>query len=285
MTLRVAPAAVATADALPEIVALMQRVFPRERPWGPDLEWQYLRNPSGPARYVNAYGDSGALIAHYALLPLPPLLDSPLSFGGTYLSFNVAADPTAAVPGLMVATTRALYKSLQSDGRVLILGVANENSAQGFVKMLAFRQLGALSLTVHAPNTLPAIDVPRALAADAAQVAWRAARPGVAASVDPSRGAVLARLRHRGVPIDAVLTTGLSPELIRGLALPRASGWVPRLYAGFGGRVGRGLPVPERLRPSPLAYIFRVLGDKDAAEPIHRLLLTRRFEFFDFDVV
>ena len=87
---------------------------------------------------------------------------------------------------------------------------------------------------------------------------------------------------HQGY---AVLTTGLSPELIRGLALPRASGWVPRLYAGFGGRVGRGLPVPERLRPSPLAYIFRVLGDKDAAEPIHRLLLTRRFEFFDFDVV
>jgi len=285
MTLRVAPAAVATADALPEIVALMQRVFPRERPWGPDLAWQYLRNPSGPARYVNAYADSGVLIAHYALLPLPPLLDSPVSFVGTYLSFNVAADPTAAVPGLMVATTRALYKSLQSEGRVLILGVANENSAQGFVKMLAFRQLGALSLTVHAPNTLPAVDTPRALRVDAAQVAWRAARPGVPASVDSRTGAVMVRLRHRGMPIDAVLTTGLTAELIGHLGLPQASGWVPRLYAGFGGRVGRGLPVPERLRPSPLTYIFRVLGDKDATEPVHRLLLARRFEFFDFDVV
>jgi hypothetical protein len=87
------------------------------------------------------------------------------------------------------------------------------------------------------------------------------------------------------MPIDAVLTTGLTAELIGHLGLPQASGWVPRLYAGFGGRVGRGLPVPERLRPSPLTYIFRVLGDKDATEPVHRLLLARRFEFFDFDVV
>jgi hypothetical protein len=285
MTLRVAPAAVATADALPEIVALMQRVFPRERPWGPDLAWQYLRNPTGPARYVNAYADSGALIAHYGLLPLPPLLDPPMSFVGTYLSFNVAADPAAAVPGLMVATTRALYKSLQTEGRALILGVANENSAHGFVKMLAFRQLGALSLTVHAPSTLPVIDTPRALTVTAAQVAWRATRPGVPASSDSQGGAVMARLRHRGVPIDAVLTTGLPAELVGHLGLPPASGWIPRLYAGFGGPVGRGLPVPERFRPSPLVYIFRVLGDKEATEPVHRLLLARRFEFFDFDVV
>ena len=59
----------ATAEALPEIGALLERVFPRERPWAPDLEWQYLRNPAGPARYVNAYAESGALIAHYACCP------------------------------------------------------------------------------------------------------------------------------------------------------------------------------------------------------------------------
>lgn len=285
MSLRVAPAAVATADALPEIVALMQRVFPRERPWAPDLEWQYLRNPTGPARYVNAYAASGALIAHYALLPLPPLLEPPAAFTGTYLSFNVAADPAAAVPGLMVATTRALYKALQAEGRTLILGVANENSAQGFVKMLGFELLGALSLTVHAPGTLPAVDVPRALTVDRAQVAWRASRPGVSAFAVPGPGAVAVRLRHHGVPIDAVLTTGLPADIVAPAGLRQASGWVPRLYAGFGGRVGRGLSVPDRLRPSPLAYIFRVLGDKVAMEPVSRLLRARRFEFFDFDVV
>jgi hypothetical protein len=282
---RVAPAALATAEALPEIVTLLERVFPRKRPWAPDLEWQYLRNPAGPARYVNAYAESGGLIAHYGLLPLPPLAEPAAEFAGTYLSLNVAADPAARVPGLMVVTTRALYRHMQADGRVLILGVANENSAQGFVKMLGFRSLGPLSLTVHAPGMLPSIGAPRALADDQSQLAWRASRPGVTAYGDPAGGALTVRLRHRGVPLDAVLSTGLPADAVSRLGLARAASWVPRLYAGFGGRVRGGVAVPARFRPSPLEYIFRVLGDDALTEPLTRHLQARRFEFMDFDVV
>jgi hypothetical protein len=275
----------ATAVALPEIAALLERVFPRERPWAPDLEWQYLRNPSGPARYINGYAESGALIAHYALLPTPSLAEPPAAIAGTYLSLNVAADPAAAVPGLMVATTRALYRELQKDGPALILGVANENSSHGFVRMLGFRSLGRLSLTFHPPGTLPTILAPRALAHDPAHLAWRTARPGMAICADLARGALTVRLRHHGVPLDAVLSTGLPVDSVARLMLPRPSGWVPRLYAAFGARVGRGIPVPGRLRPSPLDYIFRVLGDDSLTEPLTRHLLGRRFEFLDFDVV
>jgi hypothetical protein len=285
MSLRVAPPAVATVEALPEIVALLEGVFPRERPWAPDLAWQYLANPAGPARYVNAYDESGTLIAHYGLLPTLPLAEPPADFAGTYLSLNVAADPAARVPGLMVATTRTLYKQLQGEGRALILGVANEKSAQGFVKMLGFRSLGPLSLTAHIPGMFPRVAAPRALAHSSAQLAWRASRPGVAAFADPARGAVTVRLRHRGVPLDAVLSTALPNETVGRLSLPRPAAWVPRLYAGFGERVGGGLVVPARLRPSPLEYIFRVLGDNTLTEPLSRQLLARRFEFLDFDVV
>jgi hypothetical protein len=285
MSLRVAPPAVATAEALPEIVSLLERVFPRERPWGPDLDWQYLRNPAGPARYVNAYAESGALIAHYGLLPMRPLAEPPVDFAGTYLSLNVAADPAARVPGLMVATTRALYRHMQADGRVLILGVANENAAQGFVKVLGFRSLGPLSLTVHAPGVLPSIDAPRAVADDHAQLMWRSSRPGVTAYGDPAGGAITVRLRHHGVPLDAVLSTGLPDETVSRLGLPRPASWAPRLYAGFGGRVKGGVAVPARFRPSPLEYIFRVLSDKTLTELLSRHLLARRFEFLDFDVV
>jgi hypothetical protein len=285
MSLRVAPPAVATAEALPEIVSLLERVFPRERSWGPDLDWQYLRNPAGPARYVNAYAESGVLIAHYGLLPTLPLAEPPVEFAGTYLSLNVAADPAARVPGLMVATTRALYRHVQADGRALILGVANENSAQGFVKMLGFRSLGQLSLTAHPPGRLPKVAVPRALAQSPAQLAWRASRPGVACFADPGPGALMVRLHYRGVPLDAVLSAGLPSEVVGRLGLPRPPAWTPRLYAGFGGPVGGGVAVPARLRPSPLAYIFRVLGDNALTEPLTRLLLARRFEFLDFDVV
>jgi len=67
--------------------------------------------------------------------------------------------------------------------------------------------------------------------------------------------------------------------------LPCPAAWVPRLYAGFGPGIAGGLQVPDRVRPSPLEYIVRVLGDAALVEPVARYLATRRFEFLDFDVV
>ena len=285
MSVRFAPATTATDGALPEIAALLDRVFPPDRPRMPDLEWQYLRNPAGPARYVNAYSASGALLAHYALLPTPALADPPAWFAGTYFSLNTAVDPTAGVPGLMVAAARALFRRLQEEGPILVLGVANENSYQGFVRMLGFRALGRLSLTAHAPGTLPAVAVPRALVADPVHLAWRTARPGVRAYADPAGGALMVRLRHHGIPLDAVLSTGLPEAMVAGVGLPRPAVWAPRLYAAFGGRVRGGVTIPERVRPSPLEYIVRVQGDAALVEPVVRHLMTRRFEFLDFDVV
>jgi hypothetical protein len=282
---RLSPPVAATPAALPEIVALLDRVFPSRRPRAPDLEWQYLRNPAGPARYVNAYTESGKLVAHYAVLPTPPLADPPVALTGTYFSLNTAVDPAAGVPGLMVATARALFRELQEEGPALVLGVANENSFQGFVRMLGFRSLGRLSLTLLAPGTLPAIHTERALTHDRAHLAWRTARPGQASYGDPAQGVLTVRLRHHGIPLDALLSTGLPEMMVQHLALPPPAVWVPRLYASFGGRVGRGVAVPERLRPSPLQYIVRVLGDTALTEPVTRHLLSRRFEFLDFDVV
>jgi hypothetical protein len=282
---RLSPPAAATTAALPEIVALLDRVFPSRRPRAPDLEWQYLRNPAGPARYVNAYTESGQLVAHYAVLPTPPLADPPVAFAGSYFSLNTAVDPAAGVPGLMVATARALFQRLQQEGPTLVLGVANEKSYAGFVRMLGFRSLGRLSLTLHAPGTLPLTSVPRALANDSAHLAWRTARPGVPSYADPKRGAVTVRRGYRGMPLEVVLSTGLPEDLVRPLPLSRVVAWTPRLYAAFGSPVEGGVTVPERFRPSPLQYIVRVLGCATAEEPITRHLATRRFEFLDFDVV
>jgi hypothetical protein len=95
----------------------------------------------------------------------------------------------------------------------------------------------------------------------------------------------MVRLRHWGAPLDAVLTTGLPEEAVRHLALPQASPWIPRLYASFGARVRGGVTIPGRLRPSPLEYIARVLGDAGLTDVVTRHLAGRRFEFLDFDVV
>ena len=285
MTLRIAPPALASADALSEIAGLLERVSPRDRPWEPDLEWQYLRNPSGLARYVNAYDAQGKLIAHYAVLPTPALAEPVVPLAGTYLSLNVVADPTATVPGLMIATTRALYRQLQADGPVLVVGITNENSFQGFVRVLGFQPLGRLSLTAYAPGTWPVVAAPRALADDPPYLAWRTARPGVTAFGGGARGALTVRLHHLGLPLDGILSTGLPVGIVQALSLPHPASWIPRLYASFGARVGGGLPVPDRFRPSPLEYVFRVFGDASLTPQLRGYLAARRFEFLDFDVV
>jgi len=285
MSIHLSPPTTATPGGLPEIASLLERMVPRDRPWAPDLAWHYLRNPAGPARYVNAYDGSGRLLAHYAVLPTPPLAEPPATFAGSYFSLNTVVDAAASVPGLMVATARALFRGLHEEGPALILGVANENSFQGFVRVLGFRPLGPLALRIYLPGSLPQGSAPRALSLDPAHLAWRVARPGVAAFGDPRSGTLTVRLHRAGVPVDAVLSAGLSGEQVVGLGLPRPARWVPRLYATFGGPVEGGIGVPDRFRPSPLEYIFRVLGDPGEAEPVERYLRARRFEFLDFDVV
>jgi hypothetical protein len=286
VSLRLSAAQIATPESLPEIAALLDRIFPSPRARMPELEWQYLQNPAGPARYVNAYGASGELIAHYAVLPTPPLADSPSGVTGTYFSLNTAVDPAAKVPGLMVATGRALFRQLSADGPVIVLGVANENSYQGFVKLLGFRSLGRLLLTAYPPGQWPKATVPRALTEDHRFLEWRARRPGVRTYSAPAAGALTVRLHYRGLPLDAVLTAGLAKDMLEPLDLPAPALWVPRLYATFGsaGPSG-GFVIPERLRPSPLEYIVQTLGDRSLTDGVARYLTSRRFEFLDFDVV
>jgi hypothetical protein len=185
----------------------------------------------------------------------------------------------------MVATTRALFREIEAEGPALLLGVTNEKSFQGFVRMLKFGSLGRLLLTAHPPGVMPLTQTPRALSTDIRQLGWRTQRPGVRAFADVAHGAVTARLHFLGMPLDAVLSTGLEPEWVRQLGLPSPAFYTPRLYAGFGGPVRHGIQVPDRARPSPLEYVFRFLGDPNHTPMLARHLTNRKFEFLDFDVV
>jgi hypothetical protein len=289
MTIRLDPPLQATAEALPEIARLLERAIPRGRPWGPDLEWHYLRNPAGAAWYVNARSDQGDLLAHFSVIPTPALDDSRFDSLQVYFSLNTAVDPGVTVPGLMVATARTLFRHLESLHPALILGVANENSFIGFSRLLGFLPLGRLQLRFFPPFALPRNEPPRALRLDEDVLRWRVSRPDTEMFARSSGGAVLRRIRHNGLPLDAVLTVGLSADVLVRLALPAAPRSLlrsaPRFYAGFGPMSPGGMPVPERLRPSPLEYIFRPPAPGIDRDALGAFLASRRFEFLDFDVV
>ena len=289
MKVRVEPATLATPESLAEIEALLRISLPRPRPWGPDLAWLYLANPRGPAWFVNARTEAGELVAHHGALRLPPM-DHP-RYGAltTYFIVHAIVHPAAPVPGLMVATARALCQHLGSLSPALVFGVANEKSFSGYTRLTGFRSLGRLTLRLHAPYRLPAEGAPKALVFDESYLRWRAARPETNTYVTPRRGAVIRRVEHRGLPVDIVLSVGLPGESLSRLDLPRhARGFwpaAPRLYASFGGAPPGGFAVPERLRPSPLEYMVRLVDRQTNADELAAHLMTRRFEFYDFDVI
>ena len=285
MSVRFTPPHAATDEELPELAPLFARLFPRPRPWREDLDWCYRRGPAGPALVVNVHGEDGALLAHYALLPTPRLDDPRFAGVPTWFALNTAVDPAAPVPGLMVATARALFRHLEEAGPAIVLGVGNENSARGLVRLLGFRPLGPLRLRVHAPWGLPRVLAPRALAPDPAWWRWRTARPGAEVRAIRGRGALVRRLVHGGVPLEMVLTAGQPVALTDALGLP--SGGPPavaRLHASFGANAPDGLELPRRLRPSPLEYMVRTIGAAVDADALFAFLAARRFEFADFDV-
>ena len=286
MPFELLPPESATGGALPEVADLLGRVFAKPRAWLDDLRWQYLDNPNGPAWFVNARDERGKLVAHYGVAALPPLDDDHFRARRCFLSLNTAVDASAQGKGLFTRTAQSLFAHLQAQAPTIILGVANANSAPGFTRSLGFYHLGRLDLRFYPPFVTPKASAPRLLRLSDEQLRWRVARPG--AQVWSTSTALFARIRHKGLPLDNVLTTGLGADGTAGASLAaelsRQAPRVPaaRLYATFGASA-HGLPVPDTLRPSPLHYICRPLPDVDSA-PLMNHLAARRFEFVDFDV-
>jgi len=279
----------ASADQLPEIAGLLGGVFQRKKAWLDELRWEYLEHPRSRSWWVNIRDDGGALVAHSALLAVSPLDDPRFDGIPVWFSLNTAVRADATQPGLMIAGIRTLLQKVEAAGPAIVLGVANANSAAGFTRLLKFDSLGPLSLTLLPPWQAPRVTVPRAVRLEAPTLQWRAKRPGTDTYATARGGQALRRIQHLGVPLDGVLTAGADPAVLAASGLPSRPGtsWLPapRLYASFGARVGGGLAVPDRFKPSPLRYICRSLAKAIDRGTLADYLMVRRFEFIDFDVL
>jgi len=282
------PAKQADAADLPAIAALLAAVYPKPRNWIDDLKWHYLDNPSGRAWYVNAHSDDdGSLVGHYVVVPTPPLRAGKFTEHRIFLSLNTAVHPRAQGRGIFKRTASMLFEHLQALSPTIVLGAANANSLPGFIGSLGFYHLGRLDLRAYPTGFWPARQSERLLDANNAFLRWRVQRPHTNVASVPTKGALVRRMSFHRLPVDAILTIEHPQEVIS--ALPVLEGpsapWplTPRLYATFGSESRSGLFVPDRLRPSPMHYICKLMPDVNAA-PLINLLMASRFEFLDFDV-
>lgn len=231
---------------------LLAQVFPNtDRYTSEYLHWQYVQNPDGEAIGFDAYA-GGEIAAHYVTLPIQATL-----FGRTVrgiLSLNTATHPNHQGKGLFTRLAEATYSLARELGAQFVVGVSNANSTPGFTKKLKFQLISPLDAHIgigSVESSDAPIDFSRLWSSDARR--WRLRNPSahyftdgrfvyspsqhslVRAQLTTSRWQTAAQT-HRTFPLTVWL--GLQPR---------------RKWRGI------ALPIPERMRPSPLNLIFRDL--------------------------
>lgn len=296
--------------------AMLNHVFDFEPPLGADdLAWYYDANPLGRAP-VGRVEEGGRRLGNYALVPhvFGRGDGARLRLG---LGVDLAVDPDARGSGAFRRTVEDAYRRGVAGGIDAILGVANANSAPRMVSALGWRALPDLPVRLLAPSAarggFETHTVDDAFLASATfdrvtetgfagprgsgfepvwtpellrwRLAKRRARYWLHANDDVV--AVSTRTTTAGVPFGVLCKVLARPArrtpvpggaLVRTVARTHRTPFV--VHFGATRRVAlRGLTLPRRFLPSPLALVLHRLHD-DVDEAGFAL---DELEFLDFD--
>jgi len=281
------------------------------------LKWLYQENPLGPALGWNAF-DHSTVVGHYALVPVAAWNCGKVRKG--LLSVNTAVAPTARLHGVFAAMAEKTYEDAAAAGFEFVLGVANAQSAPGFVRRLGFQDVGSLEPQIFFgnPSILGAAagddvgdDIVDKLVdnmGDAAdpdaftpewnseRMLWRLRNPTRSYRLLESKSHtyIFGETEFPGfkscLSRRADVLSVLGDSALRNSFVSegqRATGWLFRpltIWTGLGHchrqRESVHLTLPTSLRPSPLRLIYR-----DLISPTRRLDPGKiLFEPLDFDV-
>ena len=245
------------------------------------LEWLYLHNPAGPVVGFDAY-DSGALAAHYACIPMALRLGGKNCRG--ILSLNTATHPDYQGRGLFTKLAELTYEAAWNGGCRAVYGVANANSTPGFLRKLGFSLIGPLQAKIGLGGLNADWDRIRNVSTcvewNDESLRWRVSNPASRVMIrdcddesvafsTPYRPGVMAWAQRPAHLADNMERAGSAlPSLRLWLGLMPPDAFRPNFYADL----------PNRLRPSPLILILRVL-EPVGSFPINEVYI----DFLDFD--
>jgi hypothetical protein len=257
-------------DALRACSGLLAAAFPATGHHTSEyLQWLYCDNPAGRVVGYNAW-EGSQLIGHYACIPVDLWLDGQECQG--LLALHTAMHPDYRNAGIIYSLAKKTCKLASERGYACIYAVANAASTPIFVKALGFQFVAQLTAAVGFLPLRPAWDI--ALASNrfrrhwtAASATWRAANPSNPSSLRRGDTGTVVFTAHTPYPlIYAYGLMPLEPPLPQdcgrsGPGLKLFLGLLPEgscRYPGY-------LHIPERLKPSPLNFIYHPLGS--AAPP------------------
>ena len=230
------------------------------------LDWEYNRNPCGPAFGFNAFRN-GEMMAHCVVQPLEARLHGEVRRG--VLSLNAATHPDARGQGLYFDLVQRTYAEAAEVGYEFGIAVTNHRSTAGFVKHVGFECLSPLDVRIGLglPRRRANASTPEFEKHWTAELlAWRLANPSVSYRIvrkEPGDRSLVCG--PTGMPgVETIMGAFADSSLPDGFN-SRSRGVNPfRLWAGFDPAVdwrrSLYLPIPMSLRPSPLNFIFKEMG-------------------------
>ena len=245
-----------------DYASLLSQSFVGFKPSVDYLNWLYFENPRGRVKGFDAF-DGGKLVGHYACIPIKINGYK----GDSLLSLNTATHPDYQGRGLFSALASKTFESV-STTYANVIGVANAKSIGGFVKHLGFEKIGNLDLRFGSLEH-PA-DGRRCYSRE--ELEWRISCPGrklELSEIGSNNYLVSTRIKRYLPELKAIVSvtpfevsTGVTSSL--GMTLDWRRGVEPVFK------------LPEFLKPSPLALIYKPLLEIDST-------ILKSFSFPDFD--
>jgi hypothetical protein len=250
---------------------LLRVAFPRStHHTGTYLDWLYCRNPAGRVVGYNAW-EGDLMVGHYACLPVDLWLDGRACRG--LLALHTAMHPDYRNAGVIYSLAKKTCKLAADRGFACIYAVANAASTPIFTQALGFQFVSQLTAALGVASLRPDWDA--ALATNrfrrrwtAASASWRSDNPSNPSSLralDP--GTMVFRANTGSFPIVAYGLMPVEPPLPQdrgktGVGINLFLGLLPEgscRYPGY-------LHIPERLKPSPLNFIYKPLCSMAASK-------------------
>jgi len=278
------------------------------------LHWLYDLNPLGPA-YQEQVDEDGVRVAHYALIP--QTYRDPEGPAQFVFSLNAVSRSTAQRKGYFGMLQLRVWSRARDGGVLAGIGVTNARSHRG-VEIMGWRMAGQMPVQIVVPSPIRPRRwqshhvTPELLASPTfAELAeglddhpaehwthawtpeylrWRLSAPHgatFAVHVADDLLAISTRSDFKGVPVAVIVK--LLPR--HGYAEPQSGApaiaeacWFHRapaaVYSGFNRLVTvRGVPAPERLKPSPLNLEICSLSDRIRQDTF----TLDAYEFLDMD--
>jgi GNAT superfamily N-acetyltransferase len=242
-----------------QVSRLMREVFPKARHLTPRyFEWHYGQNPDGRAIGCNAFlGDE--LVGHMAAHVFPCRLDGEAKRG--MYTVNGSVHPLHRGRRLQSRISAAMFEEAARLGYAFCLATGNKWSTGPL--LTRFRMLRPLDARLglglperREPSPAPSFE--RTWSGEA--ISWRLANPeGRYSAVRKGREAAI--LAATGLPgVGAILHQGPDGDSFHSLG--KAPGpmrlWLG-LDPGLDWKRSAFLPIPPRLRPSPLNLVYKDL--------------------------